>query len=228
MLLKKWQDLPLKMQNEAVRPYYEGLQRKKLGLLCKFGFDRLMALTMLLMLAPIFVFLSIAIKLDSAGDVFFRQVRVTQYGKQFLIYKFRTMVQHAETLGAQVTAKQDARVTKLGKHLRSCRLDELPQLINVLKGEMSFVGTRPEVPRYVAAYTPEMLATLLLPAGITSEASILYKDEEEELSTGKNIETIYREQVLPAKMAYNLASLATFSFWRELRTMFKTVLAVLK
>ena len=170
----------------------------------------------------------IMIKMDSHGEVFFRQERVTQYGKKFRIHKFRTMVKNAESLGAQVTTKSDMRVTKVGKKLRGCRLDELPQLIDILQGNMSFVGTRPEVTKYVKQYTPEMMATLLLPAGVTSEASIEYKDEERLLADAKNADKTYVEVVLPQKMEWNLRSLNDFSFVGDIKTMFKTVWAVVR
>lgn len=176
-MLCKWEELPQNMQNGAVRPYYDSLQGKKCSLFMKAIFDRVVSLLMLIGLSPIFLLLAVMIKLDSPGEVFFRQERVTQYGKKFRIHKFRTMVKNAEALGTQVTTKSDMRVTKVGKKLRGCRLDELPQLIDILQGNMSFVGTRPEVTKYVEQYTPEMLATLLLPAGVTSDASIEYKDE---------------------------------------------------
>jgi len=178
MLIKKWEDLPLEMRNEMVKPYYDSLQRKKISLFCKLLFDRVASLCLLIFLAPLFIIFAVFIKLDSEGEVFFRQVRVTRYGEKYRIYKFRTMVKNAEALGSQVTNNHDARITKVGKKLRFCRLDELPQLINILKGEMTFVGTRPEVVRYVEKYTDEMMATLLLPAGVTSEACIKFKDEE--------------------------------------------------
>lgn len=226
MILKKWEDLPKNMQTEAVRPYYEYLQSKRGSLLCKYLFDRIVALGMIVCLSPVFLVLAYLIKKDSPGEVFFRQERVTQYGKTFRIYKFRTMVKDAESLGTQVTTHSDMRVTKIGSKLRGCRLDELPQLINILKGEMSFVGTRPEVPRYVAAYTDEMMATLLLPAGVTSEASIEYKDEERLLANANNADETYIQEVLPQKMKWNLKSMREFSFWKDIRTMFKTVGAV--
>lgn len=156
-MLCKWEELPRNMQNDAVRPYYDSLQEKKFSLLLKAIFDRVVSLLMLIGLSPIFLILAVMIKMDSPGEVFFRQERVTQYGKKFRIHKFRTMVKNAEALGTQVTTKSDMRVTKVGKKLRGCRLDELPQLIDILQGNMSFVGTRPEVTKYVEQYTPEML-----------------------------------------------------------------------
>ena len=183
---------------------------------------------MLIMLLPIFLILSIAIKLDSEGPALFRQVRVTQYGKQFKIFKFRTMANNAEKVGAQVTTKNDRRVTKIGYFLRRSRLDELPQLFNIILGDMSFVGTRPEVAKYVERYTDEMMATLLLPAGITSEASIQYKDEERLIFDTDNADKIYVEIILPKKMKLNLESMEKFTFFGELKIIVKTVLVVLR
>ena len=227
-MLCKWEELPQNMQNDAVRPYYDSLQEKKFSLLLKAIFDSVVSLLMLIGLSPIFLILAVMIKMDSPGEVFFRQERVTQYGKKFRIHKFRTMVKNAEALGTQVTTKSDMRVTKVGKKLRGCRLDELPQLIDILQGNMSFVGTRPEVTKYVEQYTPEMLATLLLPAGVTSEASIKYKDEERLLADAQNADKTYVEVVLPQKMQWNLQSVKEFSFVKELLTMVRTVLAVVR
>lgn len=228
MIWKSWQELPDDMRCEAIRPYYDILASKHRDLMLKSVFDRLMAAILLIVLSPIFLLLAVWIKLDSEGPVFFRQERVTQYGKSFRIYKFRTMVQNAEQLGTQVTSKDDMRVTSVGQALRKCRLDELPQLINILEGTMSFVGTRPEVPRYVAAYTDEMKATLLLPAGVTSVASIRYKDEDILLDAADDVDDCYIHNVLPAKMEWNLRSLKEFSFIGELKVMVETVLAVIR
>ena len=225
-MLRAWKDLPPVMQTEAVKPYYESLQNKKISLVCKFIFDKVTALVLLVILSPVFLLIGLAIKLDSPGEIFFRQERVTQYGKKFRIYKFRTMVQNAEAVGAKVTTDQDKRITVMGKQLRDKRLDELPQLINILQGDMSFVGTRPEVTKYVEKYTPEMLATLLLPAGVTSEASIEYKDEAKLLAEAQDAGQEYLEQVLPAKMVWNLESLKKFSFTNDVKTIIKTVEAV--
>lgn len=227
-MLKKWEDLPEQFRCESVRPYYDKLKKCQGQLLLKRIFDFVMALIMIVLLSPIMLVLAICIKLDSPGKVMFRQVRVTQYGKEFRIFKFRTMVENAQQLGTQVTVQGDARITRMGNLLRKCRLDELPQLFNILKGEMSFVGTRPEVPKYVAAYTPEMWATLLLPAGVTSEASIQYKDESRLLENSEDADRVYIEQVLVGKMKYNLESIMKFSLTAELRTMFETVAAVIR
>ena len=226
--MRKWNDLPKEMQVEQVKKYYEILQCHKGSLLAKRTFDIIVASLLVVILSPILLLLSILIKIDSPGPVMFRQVRVTTYGKPFRIFKFRTMVNNADKIGTQVTTKGESRVTRMGKMLRGCRLDELPQLFNVLKGEMSFVGTRPEVEKYVAHYTDEMKATLLMPAGITSRASIEYKDEERLLESAENADEVYIHQVLPEKMKYNLRAIEKFSFWDDIKTMFATVIAVIK
>lgn len=226
--MKKWNELPLDMQVEEVKKYYKILEKHKGGLVVKRIFDVVVAAILLVLLSPVLLILSVLIKLDSKGPVLFRQVRVTTYGKKFRICKFRTMVQNAEKIGTQVTTKGDMRVTRMGKLLRGCRLDELPQLFNILAGDMTFVGTRPEVEKYVAHYTNEMKATLLLPAGVTSRASIEYKDEEKLLEDAKNADEVYIHQVLPEKMKYNLKAIEKFSFFEDIKTMFATVAAVIK
>lgn len=226
MMLKKWEDLPVEMQTDEVRKYYDILKKKRLGLFFKRVFDIVVSLLLLLILSPVFLILAIAIKIDSKGPVFYRQVRITQYNKKFRIFKFRSMVQNADR-GSQVTVGNDSRITRVGKIVRKCRLDEISQLIDVLRGKMSFVGTRPEVPKYTEQYTPEMMATLLLPAGITSMASILYKDEDKLLDGAEDTDTVYVNTVLPGKMKYNLREIEHFSFWRDIGTMFKTVFAML-
>lgn len=228
MILKKWDDLPEQLRNDEVRPYYNALKQKQGSLLAKRIFDIVVSALMLVLVSPIFLILAIAIKLDSPGPVFYRQVRVTQYGKTFRIFKFRTMVSGADKIGTQVTVGNDSRITRVGKLIRKCRLDEVSQLIDVFRGTMTFVGTRPEVPKYVAAYTPEMMATLLLPAGVTSLASIAYKDEDVLLEGAQDVDRTYVEEVLPEKMKYNLKALEQFSFWGDVNTMQKTVVAVLR
>lgn len=227
MMLKKWESLPREFQTEAVRPYYDSLRKKQCSLLLKRVFDIVVSALMLVILSPVFLVLAIAIKLDSPGPVFYRQIRVTQYGKRFRIFKFRSMVSNADKIGTQVTVGNDSRITRVGKVIRKCRLDEICQLIDIFRGTMTFVGTRPEVPKYVQAYTPEMLATLLLPAGVTSEASILYKDEERLLNGAEDVDAAYIHDVLPGKMRYNLKAILEFSFWSDIRTMFRTLFAVL-
>lgn len=227
MILKKWEDLPDNLRTDAVRPYYDLLAKRRGSLLIKRIFDVVVSALMLLILSPVFLVLAIAIKLDSPGPVFYRQVRVTQYGKQFRIFKFRSMVSDADKRGSLVTVSGDSRITRVGHVIRNCRLDELCQLIDIFRGTMTFVGTRPEVPKYVAAYTPEMMATLLLPAGVTSEASIRYKDEAELLDAADDVDAVYIRDVLPGKMKYNLDALKSFSFFSDIATMFRTVFAVL-
>ena len=227
MILKKWEELPESLQTDAVRPYYDLLAKRRGSLLLKRCFDIVVSALMLLVLSPVFLVLAIAIKLDSPGPVFYRQVRVTQYGKHFRIFKFRSMVSDADKRGSLVTVSGDSRITRVGRFIRKCRLDELCQLIDIFRGTMTFVGTRPEVPKYVAAYTPEMMATLLLPAGVTSEASILYKDEAELLDAAEDVDAVYIRDVLPGKMKYNLDALKSFSFFSDIKTMFRTVFAVL-
>lgn len=227
MRLLDWDKLPDNMKTDAVRPYYDVLKKQTASLFFKRLFDIVVSALMLIVLSPLFLCLAIAIKIDSKGPVFYRQVRVTQFGKRFRIFKFRSMVSNADKIGTQVTVSNDSRITRVGKIIRNCRLDELCQLIDVFRGTMTFVGTRPEVPKYVDAYTPEMMATLLLPAGVTSEASILYKDEAELLDKAEDADQVYIDEVLPAKMAYNLQSIKKFSFLSDMATMFRTVFAVL-
>lgn len=225
-MLKAWEELPKYMQNEEVREYYDILAKRKGHLLFKRVFDVTVASILLLLLAPVMLVIAVAVKANSKGPVFFRQVRRTKYGKEFRIFKFRTMVVDAEKIGTQVTVGNDPRITKVGHMIRKTRLDEIPQLLNVLKGEMSFVGTRPEVPKYVNQYKPEMMATLLMPAGITSKASIEFKDEEKILYGVDDVDKVYVEEVLPIKMTYNIAYLKSFSGWNDIKLMVETVLAV--
>lgn len=215
------------MQNDEVRVYYETLQKKKVSMFLKRIMDLVGGLILLILLAIPMIVISIMIKLDSEGPVFYRQERVTTYGKHFKIHKFRTMVSNADKIGSTVTVGNDNRITKVGAKLRGCRLDELPQVLDLISGNMSFVGTRPEAVKYVEQYKPEYMATLLLPAGITSEASIRYKDEAELLNAASDVDKTYIEEVLPGKMKYNLDSIKNFSFFGDIATMFRTVLAVL-
>ena len=226
--MKKWSELPQNMQSDAVREYYDILNSKTASLILKRLFDIIVSSVLIVICSPVMLILAICIKIDSKGPVMFRQRRVTTYNRVFRIFKFRTMVNDAEKKGTQVTTNNDPRVTKVGKLIRGCRLDELPQLFNVFLGDMTFVGTRPEVEKYVAAYTDEMMATLLLPAGITSVASIKYKDEERLLEAAENTDEVYINEVLPEKMKYNLEALKNFSFFGDIKIMFQTVFAVLK
>lgn len=226
MRLVKWEALPAAMQTPQVREYYDILSKKRGSLLCKRLFDIVVSAVMLVLLSPVFLVLAVVIKLDSPGPVFYRQVRLTQYGKPFRIFKFRTMVQGADK-GSQVTVGGDSRITRVGKVIRKCRLDEIGQLLDVFRGTMTFVGTRPEVPKYAASYTPEMMATFLLPAGVTSLTSIYYKDEERLLSGAEDSDRVYVEKILPGKMRYNLEGIRSFGFFKDIKIMGMTFLAML-
>lgn len=226
MVLKKWEDLPERMRTDAVKKYYEILQKKKISLFLKRLFDVSAAVFLLIVLLPVFLALAVAIKMDSNGPVFYRQVRVTQYGRKFRIHKFRSMVEKADRKGTLVTVDEDNRITKVGRLIRRKRLDELPQLIDVLQGNMTFVGVRPEVPEYVKRYTPEMMATLLLPAGITSLASVYYQNEAELLKKTEDAERIYLDRILPEKMKLNLKEIKEYGFWKDIGIMFMTVFSV--
>lgn len=225
-MLTKWENLPDRLRTPEVRPYYELLKKRRGLLVVKRLFDFLAAFVLLILLAIPMLLIAVWIKTDSEGPVFYRQERVTKDGRLFRIHKFRTMVAGAERMGSSVTVGNDARITKAGSKLRRMRLDELPQLLDVLSGDMSFVGTRPEVVKYVEQYEPAFYATLLLPAGITSEASIRYKDEDRLLSAAEDVDRVYLEQILPEKMKWNLGELYRFGLLRELGTMFRTVAAV--
>lgn len=226
--MRKWDELPKFMKCDEVREYYEILSKKKVSLKLKRIFDIVAATGVLIVTAIPMIVISIKIARESEGGVFYRQERITQYGKKFRIHKFRTMVANADKIGSAVTVSGDSRITPTGAFLRKYRLDELPQVFDVLSGNMSFVGTRPEVAKYVKKYTKEMRATLLLPAGITSEASIEYKDEAELLDVAEDVDEVYVKEVLPEKMKYNLESIRNFSFIGEIITMFKTVFAVFR
>lgn len=226
-MLRKWDELPDFMRIPEVRPYWEILNRKRGQLVLKRIFDFIVALILFVVLFVPMCVIAVLIKKDSKGPVFYRQERVTTYGKHFRIHKFRTMVNNADKIGTEVTVENDNRITKIGEKLRGCRLDELPQIIDVLQGNMSFVGTRPEAVRYVEQYKPEYNATLLMPAGITSEASIRYKNEAELLDVADDVDRVYMDDVLPKKMEYNLESIKEFSSFGEIGTMFQTIFAVL-
>ena len=227
MILRKWEELPEFMRTDEVRPYYEILNKRRGSLVLKRAMDLVGGLILLIILAIPMAVIAVMIKLDSEGPVFYRQERITTYGKHFRIHKFRTMVSNADKIGTAVTVGNDSRITRIGAKLRGCRLDELPQVLDLISGNMSFVGTRPEAVKYVEKYKPEYMATLLLPAGITSEASIRYKDEAELLEAADDVDRVYVEEVLPRKMKFNLQSIKEFSFVGEIKTMFRTVFAVL-
>ena len=228
----KFEDLPAQLRNEDVERYYKLLNNKRISLFCKLLTDRVLALLLLILFSPVILIIGIWIKIDSSGPAIYKQVRITQYGREFKIWKFRTMVVGADKKGSLVTSHNDNRITKIGKFIRKYRIDELPQLINVLLGDMSFVGTRPEVPKYTDQYTDEMKATLLLPAGITSPASISFKDEDIIINRcverGLMVDDAYVNEVLPAKMHYNLEYLRQFSFINDLKIMIQTVVEVVR
>lgn len=226
MQFRDWDDIPEFMQNEAVRKYYDILQKRRFSLVLKRFFDIVLSIFMIIIFIPVFVVISVWIKTDSEGPVFYRQERITQYGKIFRIFKFRTMVINADKIGTLVTAQNDIRITKVGRKIRKIRLDEIPQLFNILIGDMSFVGTRPEVKKYVDVYTDEMKATLLLPAGVTSMASIAYKDEDNVLKAAVDVDEVYRKEILPKKMDWNLDEIRKFSLFHEIKIMLKTVISV--
>ncbi len=227
MEFRDWDDIPEFMRNDSVKKYYEILRRKQFSLKVKRSFDIVASLVLIILLSPVFLFLTVWIKFDSRGPVYYKQERITQYGRKFYIFKFRTMVANADKIGTLVTVQEDPRITKAGSKIRKLRLDELPQLFNIAAGDMSFVGTRPEVPRYVDEYSDEMKATLLLPAGVTSEASIKYKDEDELLKDAENVDEIYIQKVLPEKMRWNLKAIRRFRLYGELGTMVRTVFHVI-
>lgn len=225
-VLRQWEDVPEFMKNEKVKEYYDILNKRRFQLKVKRIFDVIMSFILILLLSPVFLGIAIWIRLDSSGPVFYKQERITQYGRKFQIFKFRTMVDNADQRGTLITLRNDTRITKAGEKIRKLRIDEIPQLFNIFIGDMSFVGTRPEVGKYVATYTDEMKATLLLLAGVTSEASIKYKDEDELLQNTENADEVYVKEVLPRKMKWNLKAIEEFGIFREICIMIKTVLAV--
>ncbi len=232
MGLKKWNNIPDNLKNEKTRAYYDILSKKTCSLFIKRLLDILISALLLVLTSPVLLILGIAIKIESEGPVFYRQERITQYGRKFKIFKFRTMVKDADKIGALITLGKDPRITKVGSLIRKCRLDEIPQLINVLIGDMTFVGTRPEVKKYVDMYSDEMKATLLMKAGITSIASLHYRNEDEIMSSyisqGETIDEAYVNHVLPEKMKYNLEYIKKFNVFTDIKICIDTVLVVLK
>jgi lipopolysaccharide/colanic/teichoic acid biosynthesis glycosyltransferase len=222
MLAADYDRLPERMKNPAVLSYYDMLKEKRIALVFKRVFDIILSLILLVVLLPLFIVVAIIIRVDSPGGVFFKQKRITKHGKAFNIIKFRTMYRHDDTLDSGLTTASDNRITGVGKRLRKHRLDEIPQLFNILFGSMSFVGTRPELESYVKEYTPEMMATLLLPAGLTSRASILYRNEAELLEQQPDVRTTYLQQLLPAKMCFNLEYLRDFRLIEDIKILYKT------
>lgn len=225
MSLRAFGKLPEAMQNDTTRLYYDKLSRKRGQLALKRGMDIILSFLLILLLSPVMAFCAALVRTDG-GSILFQQVRIGRYGRPFVIYKFRTMTQQAY-LGGELTRGEDPRITRAGRLLRRTRLDELPQLFNVLKGEMSLVGPRPEVPRYTALYTDRMRATLLLPVGITCRASLRFKDEAA-LLAGEDGEWVYRQRVLPAKMEENIRYLREFSLWEDGKILLQTACMAIK
>lgn len=228
MEFRDWDDVPEFMRNDEVKKYYKTLSEKRFSLEVKRFFDVVMSVFLLFVLSPVFAVITVWIKLDSKGPVYYKQERITQYGRRFHIFKFRTMIADADKKGSLITVQHDARITNVGKKIRKYRLDEIPQIFNILAGDMSFVGTRPEVSKYVDAYSDEMKATLLLPAGVTSEASIEYKDEDKLLKEAEDLDAVYVDQILPEKMEWNLKAIKTYSMLYELKILIRTVWAVFR
>ena len=226
-MLLPFEELPEEFRNEAVKKYYNILKNKKRSLAVKRAFDMVVSLFLLVLLIIPIVIIALFVKLTSKGPVIYKQQRVTTYNRKFNIYKFRTMIVNADKVGTLVTSARDPRITRVGHFLRKYRLDEIPQIFNVLKGDMSIVGTRPEVPKYINSYTQSMYATLLMPAGITSLASIKFKNEDRMLETSTNIDEDYVNIILPKKMHYNLLYLKSFDFKTDIYLMLKTVKEVL-
>lgn len=225
--MKKWENLPELLKKEEIKPYYKALKSKGFSLFLKRTFDIFVSSLLIILLSPVMLVLAIMIKCDSKGPVFYKSIRVTRYGKDFKIFKFRTMVTDADKKGSLITVSGDSRITKVGSKIRGSRLDEIPQLFNVFVGQMSFVGTRPEVRRYVDMYTDEMLATLLLPAGITSKASLAFRNEDEKMAEltqkGMDVDEAYVNHILPEKMELNLKYVKNYSFREDISTCIKTV-----
>ncbi len=227
MFLRRWEELNDDLKNDEVKYYYDLLSNKKFDIILKRVFDFTLSFILLLLLSPILIFLSLLVKATSSGPILYKQERVTTYGKTFNILKFRTMVKDADKIGELVTLSNDDRITKIGGFLRKTRLDELPQLLNIIAGQMSFVGTRPEVQKYVNYYTDRMKATLLLPAGVTSLASITFKDESNKLISQESASEIYINEILPIKMQFNIEYLEKFNLIYDLKLIIKTVIAVI-
>ncbi len=226
MMLCKWDNLPESMRIPEVSKYFDILKHKRASLMIKRLFDLIVSIILLIILSPLFLIIAVAIKIDSPGPIFYRQSRITKYGVEFKIHKFRSMVKEADQNGTLVTLLDDNRITKVGTFIRKFRLDEISQLLDVIQGTMSLVGTRPEVPKYVASYSPEMRATLLMPAGVTSLSAIYFSQEAKLLSEAEDPDKVYVEDILPVKMKFNLESIEKFSFWRDIKILFMTLFLI--
>lgn len=226
MKIPEYQKLPKELQCDEVKFYYDILKTKTASLMLKRIFDIIVSVFLIILLSLPLAVIAVLIKCTSKGPVIYRQVRVTAFGKRFKIFKFRSMRTDADSNGELLTVGEDDRITKIGKFLRKFRLDELPQIFHVLSGKMTIVGTRPEVPKFTDKYTNNMLATLLLPAGVTSLASIKFKDEAELLADAADVDKAYIETILPEKMKFNLEYIEKFSFIGDIKLIFKTVTEV--
>lgn len=204
------------------------MKKKKFSLFFIRCFDIFASLLGIIFLSPLFLIVAIVVASTSKGGVFFRQVRVGKNAKEFKIIKFRTMVVNSPKKGALLTVGADCRVTKVGKFLRKAKIDELPQLFNVLVGQMSFVGYRPQVPYFVEMYTDYERNVFRVKPGITDLASIMYRNESEVLAEADDYETTYINEIMPQKLALNMEGMKRMSLWFDLCIIFKTLLAVLK
>ena len=204
------------------------LEKRKLQLALKRLMDIVISGAALFVLWPVLLLAAAAIKIDDPGPVFYRQVRVGRNGKEFRIFKFRTMVVDADRKGLQITVGRDSRITRVGAFLRKTKLDELAQLINVFVGEMSFVGPRPEVPKYVNMYTPYQRQVLLVRPGITDYASIAYRNENDMLEGAEDPERMYIDVIMPDKIELNMKYLREISPVADIRLILSTIIAVIK
>ena len=204
------------------------LEKRKVHLALKRLMDVVISGGALLVIWPVLLLIALAIRIDDPGPVFYRQVRVGKDGKEFRIYKFRTMVVDADKKGLAITVGRDNRITRVGRILRKTKLDELAQLINVFTGEMSFVGPRPEVPKYVNLYTPYQRQVLLVRPGITDYASIAYRNENDLLEGAEDPERMYIETIMPDKIELNMKYLHEISPLADIRLIISTIIAVIK
>jgi lipopolysaccharide/colanic/teichoic acid biosynthesis glycosyltransferase len=214
------------MEGKVTSPYNS--QGFNLNDFIKRLFDILMSLIGIIILSPVFILISLLIKLDSKGPVMFKQIRVGRGERNFKILKFRTMVTDAEQKGAQITVGRDSRITRVGHFLRKSKLDEIPQLINVLKGDMSLVGPRPEVPKYTRYYNSSQKRIFEIRPGITDLASIKYRDENEILAKSDRPEETYIEEIMVDKLKLNLQYLSEMSLLTDIKIIFMTLLKIIK
>ncbi len=216
------------MAEEQRMDIAEELRRRRGRIALKRAMDIVISGAALCVLWPVLLLIALAIVIDDPGPVFYRQVRVGRGGKEFRIFKFRTMVVDADKKGLQITVGRDSRITRMGALLRKTKLDELAQLLNVFLGQMSFVGPRPEVPRYVAMYTPYQRQVLLVRPGITDYASIAYRNENDLLAGADDPERMYVEEIMPAKIELNMKYLRRVSPLEDIRLIFATIAAVIR